>query len=170
MGAQKLAADVAESLAGGVGSDLSSARLLGIRARADGKPAPLLAAAEAHLSVGMFGHAAELAELAASQAARSDTRTAESLVGRAGEVAAHAGAALGLSASPGKPRLPEQLTRRDAEIARLAAQGLRDKDIAGELVLSVRTVESHLASTYRKLHIASRRDLIAALEGVRAAP
>ncbi|HEY5878310.1 MAG TPA: LuxR C-terminal-related transcriptional regulator [Nakamurella sp.] len=168
MGAQKLAADIAESLAGNVGSNLSSARLLGIRARADGRSAPLLAAAEAHLSVGMFGHAAELAELAAGQAARSDTRTAGSLVRRAGEVAAHAGAALGLSASSGKPRLPVQLTRREAEIARLAAQGLRDKDIADELVLSVRTVESHLASTYRKLHIASRRDLIAALEGGRA--
>ena len=53
--------------------------------------------------------------------------------------------------------------RREAEIARLAAQGLRDKDIADELVLSVRTVESHLATTYRKLRITSRRELVDAL-------
>ena len=59
--------------------------------------------------------------------------------------------------------LPEQLTRREAEIAQLAAQGMRDKDIADELVLSVRTVESHLATAYRKLGIASRRELVEAL-------
>ena len=59
--------------------------------------------------------------------------------------------------------LPEQLTRRESEIAQLAAQGLRDKDIADELVLSVRTVESHLATAYRKLGIASRRELVEAL-------
>src|SRR5664279_2726031 len=59
--------------------------------------------------------------------------------------------------------LPEQLTRREAEIAQLAAQSMRDKDIADELVLSVRTVESHLATAYRKLGIASRRELVEAL-------
>ena len=40
---------------------------------------------------------------------------------------------------------------------------MRDKDIADELVLSVRTVESHLATAYRKLGIASRRELVEAL-------
>jgi DNA-binding NarL/FixJ family response regulator len=85
------------------------------------------------------------------------------LIGRAREVAGRAAAALGQGASSTPPVLPEQLTRREIEIARLAAQGLRDKDIADELTLSVRTVESHLASAYRKLHIASRRELIEAL-------
>jgi DNA-binding CsgD family transcriptional regulator len=162
LGAEKLAADVAESLAGEIGSDLTSARLLGIRARADGAAEPLLTAAEAHLSVGVFGHAGELAELA-TQAVRPHSRSAESLIGRAREVAGRAAAALGQGASSTPPVLPEQLTRREIEIARLAAQGLRDKDIADELTLSVRTVESHLASAYRKLHIASRRELIEAL-------
>ena len=51
------------------------------------------------------------------------------------------------------------LTRRELEVARLAARGLTDRGIADRLVLSVRTVESHLASAYRKLGIGSRRQL-----------
>lgn len=51
------------------------------------------------------------------------------------------------------------LTKRELEIARLAARGTSDRDIATVLVVSVRTVESHLASVYRKLSITSRRQL-----------
>ena len=167
MGARRLAADVAESLATDVGSDLTSARLLGIRARANGAAETLLEAAEAHLSVGVFGHAGELAELATRQAARSSAHSAAVLIGRARDIATRVGGELGQSAPPGHSELPEQLTRREAEIARLAAQGLRDRDIADELTLSVRTVESHLASAYRKLHIASRRELTGAFGGER---
>jgi DNA-binding NarL/FixJ family response regulator len=85
------------------------------------------------------------------------------LLRQAGRLAAQARAKLG----PGPPQsaLPAGLTRREAEIARLAAQGLRDKDIAQALTLSVRTIESHLATTYRKLNIASRRELDGALNG-----
>jgi DNA-binding CsgD family transcriptional regulator len=58
---------------------------------------------------------------------------------------------------------PAGLTRREGEIAALVADGLTDREIAGRLVISVRTVESHLAHAYRKLGIASRRELAAAL-------
>ena len=51
------------------------------------------------------------------------------------------------------------LTRRELEVARMAARGLTDRDIAESLVVSVRTVESHLAAGYRKLGISSRRQL-----------
>jgi DNA-binding NarL/FixJ family response regulator len=44
-------------------------------------------------------------------------------------------------------------------VAALAAGGLTDRQIAARLVVSVRTVESHLANTYRKLGIASRGEL-----------
>ena len=44
-------------------------------------------------------------------------------------------------------------------MARLASRGLSDREIADELVLSIRTVQSHLASAYRKLGIASRSEL-----------
>ena len=59
--------------------------------------------------------------------------------------------AAALSASP--------LTSRETEVAQLAARGLSDRNIADELVLSIRTVQSHLASAYRKLGINSRRQL-----------
>jgi DNA-binding CsgD family transcriptional regulator len=55
------------------------------------------------------------------------------------------------------------LSRREREIATLAATGMSDSDIAGLLVISVRTVESHLAASYRKLGINSRRGLQRAL-------
>lgn len=54
---------------------------------------------------------------------------------------------------------PAQLTRREKEISRLAAQGLTDREIAEELVLSLRTVEGHLYRVYAKLNISSREEL-----------
>ncbi len=163
-GGTQQAADVAESLAELVGSDITAARLAGIRARAANRPEPLAAAAEAHVAVGMFGHAAELADLAVQRAERAKGRGADAAAARAGAVAALARRTLGSTGARGA-ELPEQLTRRESEIAQLAAQGMRDKDIADELVLSVRTVESHLATAYRKLGIASRRELVDALAG-----
>lgn len=51
------------------------------------------------------------------------------------------------------------LTVRESEVAGLAAGGLTDREIAARLVLSVRTIESHLASAYRKLGVSSRIEL-----------
>jgi len=51
------------------------------------------------------------------------------------------------------------LTARESEVAGLAAGGLADREIAARLVVSVRTVESHLARVYRKLGVSSRADL-----------
>ncbi|HEY1741153.1 MAG TPA: LuxR C-terminal-related transcriptional regulator [Acidimicrobiia bacterium] len=58
-----------------------------------------------------------------------------------------------------------QLTRREQEVARLAALGMSNVTIAEQLVLSVRTVESHLYRAFVKLGVEHRRDLEAALEG-----
>jgi DNA-binding CsgD family transcriptional regulator len=52
------------------------------------------------------------------------------------------------------------LTRRELEIARLAAQGYTAAEISWRLHISNRTVESHLANTYAKLRITSRPELI----------
>lgn len=51
------------------------------------------------------------------------------------------------------------LTRRELEVVRHAASGKTDRAIAETLVVSVRTVESHLAAAYRKLAISSRQEL-----------
>ncbi|WP_402840247.1 LuxR C-terminal-related transcriptional regulator [Microbacterium sp. GXS0129] len=47
----------------------------------------------------------------------------------------------------------EPLTLREREIARLAAEGLRNREIARRLFVSVRTVESHLYRAMRKLNV-----------------
>jgi DNA-binding CsgD family transcriptional regulator len=55
------------------------------------------------------------------------------------------------------------LTRREQEVAALACHGLSNADIAGKLVISVRTVESHLYSAYGKLGVSNRAALAAVL-------
>lgn len=51
------------------------------------------------------------------------------------------------------------LSRRELDIARQAAAGLSNADIASRFVLSVRTVESHLYRAFAKLGISSRAEL-----------
>ncbi len=48
------------------------------------------------------------------------------------------------------------LTTREVEVLRLVAGGLTDLQIADKLILSARTVHSHISSIYRKLGITSR--------------
>ncbi|MGO9559104.1 MAG: LuxR C-terminal-related transcriptional regulator [Acidimicrobiales bacterium] len=55
------------------------------------------------------------------------------------------------------------LTRREMEVAQLAAAGRSSKEIAKRLVLSVRTVESHLHHAYVKLGVSDRAGLAAAV-------
>jgi DNA-binding CsgD family transcriptional regulator len=52
-----------------------------------------------------------------------------------------------------------ELTRREREIALLAAGGLSSREIAERLVVSVRTVDNHLQRAYRKLGVAGREEL-----------
>ena len=51
------------------------------------------------------------------------------------------------------------LTRREREIATLAARGLTNRQIAERLVVSVRTVDNHLHNAFTKLGIAHRDEL-----------
>ncbi len=56
-----------------------------------------------------------------------------------------------------------ELTRRETEIARLAATGLPSRVIAARLVVAVRTVDNTLGAVYAKLGVGSRDQLAAAL-------
>ncbi|MGH3786929.1 MAG: LuxR C-terminal-related transcriptional regulator [Pseudonocardiaceae bacterium] len=58
---------------------------------------------------------------------------------------------------------PRPLTTREGEVASLVVQGMKNQAIAERLVLSVRTVEAHLANAYAKLGISSRAELAKAL-------
>ena len=62
------------------------------------------------------------------------------------------------------------LTPREREIALLAAGGASSRQIAGRLVISVRTVDNHLQNAYRKLGVTRRQDLSHALSGTPEQP
>lgn len=61
--------------------------------------------------------------------------------------------------SPGRPGYGGQLSPREQEVAALAAAGLTNREIAGTLHLSPRTVEQHVARAMRKLGTQSRQAL-----------
>ena len=56
----------------------------------------------------------------------------------------------------GRPALPGGLTEREADVLRLVATGLTNRDIAAKLFLSDKTVARHLANIYAKLDLSSR--------------
>lgn len=63
--------------------------------------------------------------------------------------------------APENDALPEPLTRREVEILRLIAAGMRNQEIADELVISVATVKRHIANTYGKLGVDYRTEAVA---------
>jgi DNA-binding CsgD family transcriptional regulator len=68
-------------------------------------------------------------------------------------------AACGLAAAEAGGRDRARLTPQELSVARLAASGLSNREVAAELVVSVKTVEFHLRHAYHKLGISSRKQL-----------
>jgi DNA-binding CsgD family transcriptional regulator len=58
---------------------------------------------------------------------------------------------------------PAGLTERQMEILRLLAVGMTNAEIAGRLVVSVRTVDHHVSAVLQKLGVATRREAAAAV-------
>ena len=128
------------------------------------RSAPALDSAAASFQVlGAWLLAAEASTTAAviyrtggqSRLASASTRKAAEFTALCGEVHTP-----GLSGGPDA----ERLTRREREVAGLAATGASNKEIAARLHLSARTVENHLQSVYTKLGVTSRDQLAAAIQ------
>ena len=71
---------------------------------------------------------------------------------------------LGVARVPRRPSgttraTPAGLTARQVEVARLVAEGLTNAEIAEHLVMSVRTVDSHVAAVLDKLDVTNRRQV-----------
>ncbi|NUT96949.1 MAG: helix-turn-helix transcriptional regulator, partial [Saccharothrix sp.] len=123
-------------------------------------PDRLLAVAEAWERLGDGVAAAETAAQAASLFRTLDRRGSAT---RAAAVA-HRLAVEGLrTPALSEAARPLPLTRREREIATLAATGLSNREIADRLVVSVRTIEGHLYRTGAKLGTTTRAELAAVL-------
>ncbi|MFD1861105.1 LuxR C-terminal-related transcriptional regulator [Aeromicrobium camelliae] len=103
------------------------------------------------------GHAAEAHRTATTAATVFDT------LGAVGWAAHTRQATVRTPARPSTPAVLERLTPREQEIVRFVQAGLRNREIAERLYLSLRTVELRLTQIYRRLGIASRAELIALL-------
>jgi DNA-binding CsgD family transcriptional regulator len=122
-------------------------------------------------------HARALAELGARRrddgdpdAARAVLREALDGADRCGATALAEevrGALVALGARPRRRRTtgPAALTPSELRVCGLAAEGRTNREIAQALFVTLRTVEMHLSNAYRKLDIAGRSELAAALAG-----
>ncbi|MGV9941387.1 LuxR C-terminal-related transcriptional regulator [Streptomyces sp. NPDC003401] len=66
----------------------------------------------------------------------------------------------GPSAPEAEPVLVEQLSGRERDVLRRAAQMMSTEDIAADLYVSVNTVKTHLKGAYRKLSVSRRGDAV----------
>jgi len=158
-----------------LGDDTAAERVVDLAGRVDG---PLAAARSAHgtaylardgaglleASSKFEGMGADLLALDAAAHAIGAFREA-SLLARAHAAAATVGRLQGqcegaVTAATRSATLPFPLTRREQEIARLAAAGLTNREIADRLVVAVRTIEGHLDRAFAKLGVHRRDELV----------
>ncbi|MFQ5875590.1 MAG: response regulator [Dehalococcoidia bacterium] len=67
----------------------------------------------------------------------------------------------GKEPKPQQRELPyEELTQRELEVLRLAADGLNNKEIAGKLGISEKTAKNHIANIFSKLQVNDRTQAI----------
>lgn len=60
----------------------------------------------------------------------------------------------------GEESLPDQLSKRELQVLRLAARGMSNREIALKLSISVRTVQTHLSHIFSKIGVGSRTEAV----------
>jgi ATP/maltotriose-dependent transcriptional regulator MalT len=148
-----------------VEGDMAPTRAEHAAALVDGDAAALGRIATAFESMGAWLLAAEAAAGGAVLLRRGgDPRRAAAAEMRAAALARRCQGAI----TPALRAIQTQalLSSREIEVAALAASGLANREIAGRLSVSVRTVENHLQRVYEKLGVARRADLGQALDSV----
>lgn len=148
----RTAIDRAAAVGGGL--LLSHARFL--EARAEQDPDALVASFDALRASGRPGLAITALRLASElYVSRGEARRATAVEVRAEEFAESLAPRWLDTVRFVSTAVP--LTDRELEVARLVAQGLSNPEVADSLVLSVRTVESHMNRIMRKLKVSSRQ-------------
>ena len=102
--------------------------------------------------------------------ARDQLRTAYEMLAEMGADAFAGRAARELRATGEHPRkrtaeVHDGLTDREAQIARLVAEGATSREVGAQLFLSPRTIDAHLRNIFHKLGISSRRELRTRMTG-----
>jgi two-component system response regulator NreC len=77
-----------------------------------------------------------------------------------GEPYLHPAMGARLATEPADDGPPDDLTEREVEVLKLIALGHTNPEIASQLFLSVRTIESHRAHIQQKLRLTSRSELV----------
>ncbi|HWM12829.1 MAG TPA: LuxR family transcriptional regulator [Solirubrobacteraceae bacterium] len=127
-------------------------------ARAAGDGAALLRCADEFAAIGAAGYGVECAAAAAeAYAAEGRHDSARRAAARCREL--YAGQGGSMPAIRGLDDAAPALTAREAQLVELASRGLSNAEIADRLVLSVRTVESHIYRAMQKLGVGDRREL-----------
>jgi DNA-binding NarL/FixJ family response regulator len=126
-------------------------------------------------SPAILERAKSLAELGAAHRRAGQRAAAKEVLGEALDLAARCGARPlvdrlreELKAAGARPRRDwrtgaEALTPTELRVARLAAEGKTNRQIAQTLYVTLKTVEGHLARVYQKLGVAGRTGLPAEL-------
>jgi DNA-binding CsgD family transcriptional regulator/predicted negative regulator of RcsB-dependent stress response len=156
---------------------VASVRVRALQARAQlADPADALALLDEALSLAAAGpyrldEAAVLLQTGAlltrtddPEAAREPLRAALDLADRLGAIATAKAARLALVAAGGRPRRAAlsglaSLSPAELRVARLAAGGMKNREIAEHLFVTLKTVEMHLSKTYGKLECNGREGL-----------
>ena len=141
-----------QAVLAGVGADLPSTRFLALSVSdaAEDVIGVIRAGARGYVTKSISG--AELAD-AVRRVAEGDAVFSPRL----------AGFVLDAFSAPGDVQVADEeldlLTAREKEVMRLIARGYAYKEVAKELFISVKTVETHVSSVLRKLQLSNRHEL-----------